>query len=191
MDDPALFAAVDDVMKYYCRKLYTNNLGHALLGYMGLYLGYKDTAEAMSDDRIRSKLFSVLSASGEMLCRKYGFSEEEMKKHLQELDGRYGNMVMKDSLLRLARDPVRKLGADERIIGASKLCLEYDVDPTPIFSVIFYALRFRTADDPVSLELSGIVERDGLDGVLTRICGLEPSEKLYKMVITAYDGFEY
>lgn len=49
---PQYFMLVRDVEAYYYRKLFTNNLGHAVISYIGIKKGYKTTCEAMNDKYI-------------------------------------------------------------------------------------------------------------------------------------------
>lgn len=169
LDNPAYFRPVDDMQRYYYRKLYTNNLGHAAIGYLGLQKGYRTCCEAIRDPEIRSITEKALEESARMLEKTLGFSEAEMRAHIEDLlIRRYTNEGLSDDLNRLARDPARKLEPQERIIGAARRCLECGVEPNGICVVADAALN----------KLDGDRERALLD-----ICRLDRSEALFQRLL--------
>lgn len=52
--------------------------------------------------------------------------------HITDLLGRFRNAALKDTCKRVGGDPTRKLGAADRLIGSSLLCLEQGVKPAYI-----------------------------------------------------------
>ena len=52
--------------------------------------------------------------------------------HITDLLGRFRNAALKDTCKRVGGDPARKLGAADRLIGSSLLCLEMGVMPAYI-----------------------------------------------------------
>ncbi len=181
--DGRYFAKVKDFKAYYYRKLHTNNMGHAILGYCGLKKGYKDTVAAANDPEILSYLKDCLREAGDMLIREYGFSEQEMASHLEELIGRY--TCMKDDLERLTREPVRKLGNGERIVGTIKKCLKNSVDCKNICQLIKRTVEYVITTE--ESEISSIYKKDGMSGVLTSVCGLEQADETYKYIISKFE----
>lgn len=99
---PQYFMLVRDVEAYYYRKLFTNNLGHAVISYIGIKKGYKTTCEAMNDKYITGILSGVFSETTSMLEKLYDFDHDEMQAHISSLYSRYKNPGMADSLFRLA-----------------------------------------------------------------------------------------
>ena len=158
---------VDDVEMYYFRKLLTNNLGHAVLAYAGTPKGYKTTLEAMSDPDIFALLQKTLAESGRAVCDHWGFSQSHMTSHLETLMLRYSNPGLIDELSRLGRDPIRKLGAEERISYPLRLCYQYQIRPEGLLETLCYAINF---EDP-SQELNQLRKSIGYDGILRTICG--------------------
>ena len=61
LQNPELFMPVGDLKAYYYRKLYTNNTGHAVLGYHGYQCGYSTLIQAIGDDAIRRELDNALN----------------------------------------------------------------------------------------------------------------------------------
>lgn len=186
--DNEYFMLVEDTMAYYYRKLYTNNLGHALLGYIGSYYGYEDTTSAMEDDGIRELLFSTLRATGKMLTCEYGcFTDEAIAKHLATLEKRYRNENLRDNLARLARDPARKIGPEERIIGAARLCEKHGIETDGILTVLAYALLYRDPEDKGAEAVRIMLEEKGRAAVFTELCGMTPGEALFEKACAVFD----
>lgn len=177
-----LFALVDDVDAYYYRKLYTNNLGHAVLGYVGSYRGYTTAAQCGEDSVVCDILAEVLSETGEMLKKEYAFSAEEMEAHLKKLPTRYWNQGLNDSLDRLARDPIRKLSPSERIVGALRKCSKAGIETSGIIKVLCYAMRYK-GEDEQSLQLAKDFSEKGVGWILENVCGITKDESLYAKIV--------
>jgi len=174
---------VDDINAYYYRKLYTNNLGHAALGYVGLYYGYSTAVQTMSDEWVSSIMKKVLDEAGAMLVKTYGFTEKDMQEHITELPTRFWNQGLDDSLLRLARDPIRKLGPNERIIGAMRKCVSEGIEVDGMCKVLCYALRYYREDDKESCELNKLRKEKGIEWILENICGISRDEEIFSCIL--------
>ncbi len=55
---------------------------------------------------------------------------------------------MFDPISRVAREPLRKLGLEGRLIGAAQICLSYGVMPNNLLIGIAAALLFEDQKDP-------------------------------------------
>lgn len=165
---------VDDINKYYYRKLLTNNLGHAVLGYAGHTKGYKNTVEAIKDPEIYELLKGTLEESAKVVCRKWGFAEEEMKKHIQTLMLRYENPEFADELDRLSRDPFRKISPEERIVFPIKLSYQYGFKPEKLLETLLYAITYSNPNVERGEELIKLRENIGIEEILRTICKAEP-----------------
>ena len=126
-----------------------------------------------------------------MLKRKYGFSDKEMNEHIASLFDRYRNRGMNDSLKRLSRDPVRKLGSGERIVGAMRNCIECGIFPHETIKIIFYAAKYTDPDDPSSCSIAKMLSDSGIGKVLSSVCGILQSEPLYVELCAFYSDFKF
>ncbi len=186
--NPELFMPVNNLKAYYYRKLYTNNLGHAVLGYIGYSRGYKNIIQCIEDIEINSILRHALKEAGTMLIIKFGFTNKEMDKHLEELIIRYSNKGLSDSVERVVREPIRKLSRYERLIGPANLCLENDIYPEAIIKTIYYAINHKNTDDEQSVTLFSMLADRGIDYLLKEICGLDHNEKLYGELVKLHNS---
>jgi mannitol-1-phosphate 5-dehydrogenase len=181
---PRLIQIVENFDAYYYRKLYTNNMGHAVLAYIGSSYSCKTVVEAIEVREVRETLPEALAEAGEMLIREYGFGKTEIDSCAKLLvEKRYTNHSLNDPLERLARDPIRKLGRNERLTGTALLCLKHGIDPSAIVKTMVYAMKYENPADASSLELAKILKEKGEEYILSEICGLKKEEKLYNLFI--------
>ena len=83
--------------------------------------------------------FATLSGSesGEALIRKHAgkdrlFTPEGYREYALDLLERMTNPYLQDSVERVGRDPQRKLGWDDRLVGTLRLALQQNVVPPPL-----------------------------------------------------------
>ena len=119
----------DDVVKEETRKLYTLNMAHALVCYLGLKKGLETSFDAVNDASIREMLLSALEESSVGLIGEYGFSEEEMTLWRKTIVSLLENPYIKDDLQRLGADTRRKLGAYDRLVGPARLSVKHGRAP--------------------------------------------------------------
>jgi mannitol-1-phosphate 5-dehydrogenase len=160
------------------RKLYAHNCAHAVLGYVGHAKGYTYGYEAMEDAEIALLLEQVLSETGAALILKHGFDASEQAAHIKDLMRRFLNRNLGDTCLRLSRDPLRKLAYDDRLVGSARLCEAYHVSYTALVKVIVTALRHEDPSDPKTNELQSLIEEEGVEVTLERVCRVRADEPL-------------
>ena len=117
---------------YIKRKLYVHNMGHATCAYLGGYEGRKYIYQSIDDPEILNIVQNAMLESALALHKKYGVELDGLMLHITDLLGRFRNAALKDTCKRVGGDPTRKLGAADRLIGSSLLCLEMGVMPAYI-----------------------------------------------------------
>lgn len=132
-----VFIEKDDLLAFEEAKLYGHNAIHALLAYIGALKGYRQMAELKNDaDIMRIAREAFLNESGAALIKKYdGLSEELFTEagyevYAEDLLERMTNPYLADTVERAGRDPVRKLGYNDRIFGTMRLAVEQGIEPT-------------------------------------------------------------
>jgi mannitol-1-phosphate 5-dehydrogenase len=170
-----------NIEAYYKRKLYTNNAGHVLLAYMGYLSGCKLLYKALEIPEIRQNLIDLLNVASLVLIKGYDFTKADMKRHIDELiRWRFSNRKLADTVKRVARDPLRKLGAEERLVGLIRLLEKHSLPTEPVSRVIAAAMHYFDRDDLGSVELSEIIAGRGPEAVLKQICGFRKNNRCYK-----------
>ncbi|HEX72397.1 MAG TPA: mannitol-1-phosphate 5-dehydrogenase, partial [Candidatus Hydrogenedentes bacterium] len=161
------------------------NLTHATAAYLGYRRGYAYIYEAIRDGEIRAVVEGAGQESCAALTRKRGLDAAELAAHLDDLIFRYHNTALADQIARVARDPVRKLGKDDRLIGAARLCVEQGVEPEHIAVATAAAILYDAPEDPAVPQLRAIRERGGGEAVLREISGIEPDTMPGVMIVDA------
>lgn len=171
------------------QKLYLHNLSHAALAYCGIPRGHKTVPQALADQELCQLMREATREAIEALCAAHGEGEEEKQmvreeslKILQDLERRYSNANLADTLERVARDPMRKLGAEDRLVGAANLCLIHGINPQAICRVILAACRYECGPADPCLELWPELKAKGWQEVLRVCAGMESQDTLYSLL---------
>lgn len=176
------FQPYDNFNAYVERKLFTHNLGHAVAAYFGYLRGHEYIYEAIADRDVLRVIKAALDETAEALIRKHGFTYEEHQAHVDDLLHRFTNVDLGDTVARVGKDPIRKLGPNDRLVGGAKLALEYGISPKYVCSAIAAALLFDNADDPAAVEIQKMIAEHDIDYVLQTISQIEPKSKLSVLI---------
>jgi mannitol-1-phosphate 5-dehydrogenase len=95
----------------------------------------------------------------------------------------------RDEILRVVRDPVRKLSPRERLVAPANLAVEYGLGRRWIVRGIVAALRYRHAGDAQSETLAHRLSHDGLPAVLREVSAIDPQSPLGKEIQRAWDDW--
>ena len=170
------------------RKLYIHNAGHAVLAYLGYLRGFEYGYDALADDDIYFQVRGAMEESALTLARKYHPPQGALRANIDDLLHRFENTVLGDTILRLGRDPIRKLGRTDRLVGAALNALAEGVTPAHLVTGIVAALKFRHPDDPLAAELQAKLHGYGLARTLREVCELDGDEPLAAQIAQRYRG---
>lgn len=175
---------VQNFFAEFSRKLHTHNLGHAALAYLGYLRGHEYIYEGFSDPFVSEVFERSLDETSQALLERFpqDLDPEEHQKIREDIRIRFGNPLLKDTVHRVARDPLRKLSPSERLIGSARLCLEEGVFPEYIACVCAAALLYDWNGDSEALELQRMVANEGLSSVLARVCEIDSESLLGKRI---------
>ncbi len=175
----------DNLMAYVERKIFTLNTGHAITSYLGYLKGYKTIRESILDTNIEKLVMGAMKESGEVLIKKYGFNKEEHEKYIQKIIGRFKNPYLNDEVSRVARQPLRKLGKDDRLIKPFMGAVEFDVASENLIKGIVYALCYNNPSDGDAVKIQEIIKASLKDAV-SKITGLEEGSKVTDLIVEEY-----
>jgi mannitol-1-phosphate 5-dehydrogenase len=163
---------VDDLAPFEDAKLLGHNATHALAGFMGSLLGLTLVGDLHEVDGAMGFLRAAfVEESGATLRRRWAgtdelFTEAGYTAFADDLLERMVNPFLADTVERASRDPRRKLGWDDRLVGLIRLGLAEGV-PTPRYAMGVAAgldvLRAREADHGYDADLLRAGWPDGLD----------------------------
>jgi mannitol-1-phosphate 5-dehydrogenase len=115
-------------------KLYGHNAAHALLGYLANVEHLTFVHEVVGTELLKFVEKAFLEESGTALCRRHAgidplFTPDGWAQYVQDLLERMTNPLLRDRVDRIIRDPRRKLGWDDRLIGTMRLAIENNICP--------------------------------------------------------------
>jgi len=160
--------ATDKLMAFIERKLFTLNTGHTALAYFGQLAGKKTVGEAMQDDAVRQAAEAVMKESGAVLIRRYSFDPAAHRAYIDKILKPFANPYLHDDIDRVARQPLRKLGAQERFIKPLNGMLEYDLPHDATVRAIAATLHYHNPDDPQAVEMQYYRQAHGIAATLAK-----------------------
>jgi mannitol-1-phosphate 5-dehydrogenase len=130
------FEEKDDLLPFEEAKLYGHNATHALAAYIGAIRGVERIADLSKYPDILTFLRAAfVQESGEALVRRHAgkdplFTRAGYCEYADDLLARMVNPFLHDSVERVGRDPQRKLGWDDRLVGTLRVALEQGIKPS-------------------------------------------------------------
>ncbi|MDR0382441.1 MAG: mannitol-1-phosphate 5-dehydrogenase [Spirochaetaceae bacterium] len=147
----------DDLEPYIERKLFSVNTGHATVAFSGARAGYKTIDEAISDAVILDRLRRVLRETGSLVVAKWGFDGEAHNAYIEKIIGRFENPNNPDTCARVARQPIRKLGKDERFIRPIRELKERSMPYPALLETAALVLAHDDPEDAESVKLRSML----------------------------------
>ncbi len=163
-------------------KLYMYNMAHALVSYLGWRLGYQYVDEAFLAPGIVQDVRAAMDASARALAQEYGADYVEMHEKVLDIERRICNKKIRDTVVRIAEDPVRKLSLDDRLVGTYMLTQKHEIPCDPILKGIAAGFRFRELTDSSAMQIALFINAFGIRKAIRRFTGLKNKDCIDKIV---------
>lgn len=164
---------VEDLAPYIERKLFTVNTGHATTAYHGRDAGYQTIAAALKDQRVFAKVEETLKETGALMIEKWGFAEKAHQTYIEKILSRFQNPQLSDSITRVGRTPIRKLGYDERFIRPLREAFARGLKIDALVETIGKVLAYNDPNDEESVKLQNILKNQSVEETVQQITKLE------------------
>lgn len=164
------------------QKLFTLNLAHAIAAYLGLLHGLMYIHEAMGIDSIRELMLGALREAGIVVSMRHGIAPTAQAAYASAVIERLGNSALADTVVRVGRDPKRKLGPSDRLILPAVEAARLGHVPAHLAAGIAAALAYDVPGDPQSIELGQLVRAHGVRGALHRVSGIPVDHPVAQLV---------
>jgi mannitol-1-phosphate 5-dehydrogenase len=175
---------VDNLAPYIERKLYTVNTGHATAAYHGYNRSKRTVYDALQDKAIMTEVRRALEETSKLIVDKHGIDEDAQREYAAKIIRRIGNPHLEDAVERVGRAPLRKLSRKERFIGPAAELAEKGHDCGALLQAAEMAFRFQDVEgDEESAELAKMMADHGPEDVVTKLCGIQASEKIHPMLV--------
>lgn len=179
------FTACDsaELLKQWTAKLYLHNTPHCVAAYLGALRGLAYVHESMAVESIRAivagsmrEMLATIAAEWPMIPSEFlrWYADKEL--------ARFSDSLLFDPISRVAREPLRKLERNGRLIGAAQLAFSHGIVPGNTLVGIGAAMLFDDHNDP-DRHLSFMRRSMPVSDLLTQVLGLRRGEVL-EMVLT-------
>jgi mannitol-1-phosphate/altronate dehydrogenase len=183
------FEEKPDLLPFEEAKLYGHNATHALAAYVGAVRGVQRIADlpgvAGSLPFLRA---AFIEESGAALIGKHAgvdplFTPDGYRAYADDLLARMTNPYLQDTAERVGRDPQRKLGWDDRLIGTLRVALRQGVAPRR------YALGAAAALAVLDASVPDTADDSPLAGRLTPLwAGASPDPREQESVLALVEA---
>lgn len=178
--------AFDDRM---VEKLWIFNAGHAAAAYLGWQAGCGTLDEAMRRTGIRATVGSIIGEAQrafEFYLDSRPGSIPLPERPAEAILAAYLDPALQDPVIRVAREPRRKLSHDDRLVGPAVAGLAAGLCPVAFVTAIAAALSYAESSDPQAPDLRREVDLLGPEEVLATVGTLDARDELVSMVGSRY-----
>ena len=128
------------------RKLFTYNAVNAVVSYIGFQRGFEYLSEAANDPEISVIARKAGMEASAALVAAYGFDMNEQAKWVDRALCKYQDYRIVDPIERQCRDPIRKLGRNDRLFGPILLCIEFGLPFEHLLLGVKSALQYSPSE---------------------------------------------
>ncbi len=199
-----VFVEKENLLPFEEAKLFGHNAVHSMLGLFAHLRKYKYMSEIRDDNEIWNYGKTAFQKeSGAFLLKKYQdldeplFTEEGFEFYGSDLLERMTNPYLRDEVQRICRDPLRKLGYGDRLVGTIREAYKQGIIVNTLPKGVIGGLCFlidKKVDIGISMpsDISGL-NIENIKTILTHIWKDSEDdrlkEKCLEVIVSQYDEF--
>ena len=165
------------------RKLFTYNAASCIIAYLGWLKGYADYADAANDPEILTLLDRNYAVTNDALCREFGYEKSDQEEFAKLSRDKFTDRTIADTVARNAREPQRKLGKEERLIGPLLLITKYGLDTSVLEMTVAASLLYENDGEDAWKKIKA---EKSCDQILTDLCGLSANHPSFEKILMYY-----
>lgn len=169
-------------------KLFIYNMAHAMTSYLGWLSGCEYVDQAYLTREINRDVRSAMEASALALSREFESSFSDELLVVDDIERRICNDRIRDTVIRIAADPVRKLAPDDRLTGSLNLMLRHSITCKPLLKGIAAGFRFDASGDESADQIQSYIKQNGIKCAITKFTGIT-DHHLLSEIIDYYNSF--
>lgn len=162
------------------RKLYTYNSASCIIAYLGFEKGYTSYSDAANDKEILSLLDYNYKLANKAMCLEFGYDEKDQKEFAELSRKKFTDKSIIDTVERNAREPHRKICANERIVGPMLLLDKYGLDTSVLEKTLCAAIKYDSLNETKWKEIKSSFS---VEQILTEICGLDKNSAIAQRIL--------
>ena len=186
--DAVFWADAAELEKFWACKFFIHNASHAVAAFLGALSGYTFIHEAMADIWIKWVVEQTMQVITYAIIAE-GMVEENFAVAYKECELlRFKNPLLFDPISRVARDPMRKLDGNDRLIQALKLVANVGLDPYPIMIGVNAAIDYGkiSKDD---IRFYRYCQSHSPEDILRKVCGLQDDQLIQKTLEVSSNNY--
>jgi mannitol-1-phosphate/altronate dehydrogenase len=181
----AMLVKADELKRQWIAKLYLHNTPHCIAAYLGSLLGLQFLHEGMSVSSVREVVEGAMDEMKEVVTSVFGLDSAFSEWYASKEIGRFTNPLLNDPIIRVAREPLRKLEPDGRLLGAAQLCMSMGLFPKNIMLGITAAISYSNTGDE-DRHIGMLKDSLELGDLLSVFLGLKPHNPLHLALVKAW-----
>jgi mannitol-1-phosphate 5-dehydrogenase len=174
-------------------KLWLSNAPHAAAAYLGWQRGHETIHEGLMDPIVAAGAAAVVAEAQDAFQRWQAsrpWADPIPARTPEMLLARHADQRLADPVVRVGRDPRRKLGAADRLIAPALVVSSAGEVPDALADACAAALAFRDPADPQALDIGSELRLLGPAETLAAIAGVDPADRFVQVVAQRY-GAQY
>ena len=172
----------DNLDAYVEQKIFTLNTAHAITAYLGYLKRLEFVHQAIQDQEIRGLVSEALTEVKAVLVKRHNLDPADQDQYSAGILRRFENDTIPDPVVRVGREPVRKLSPDDRLVKPAVLAQAQSITPTGLATGIAAALSYDNPDDEQAVELQKSLRDRGLEATLREVSQLDADHPLVALV---------
>lgn len=182
---------VKDFGNLLTQKIYTNNTSVATVAYLGKLKGFTYVAESANDPEILEILDQVYVEINDALIKGMGIDPQSQLEFSKAAKAKYTDREIVDIVTRISRDPIRKLGPEDRFIGPISIALKAGIKPKAIALGAAAALMYDNPEDNDAVLLKQMREEHGIDYILQNVSKIDPNGSVALVIKEALETLKH
>lgn len=187
---PKFFKLEDNLSAAMAVKIWSGNVVQCSMAFVALSKGMRKTIEAVYDKQSHDLACQAAIEAIYGVDSEFGIKENIEEKALKSVDV-FKNAKFSDDLYRIARQPIRKIGYNDRFIGPARMALKHGKLPVYICKCMAYVFFIDIPCDNDFKELKQSVNDIGIKDTAIKYCGLNPNDsnenKILELICSSYE----
>ena len=187
---PIFFKLEDNLSAAMAVKIWSGNVVQFSMAFVALSKGMRKTIEAVYDKQSHDLAYQAAIEAIYGVDSEFGISENVEEKALKSVDV-FKNAKFSDDLYRISRQPIRKIGYNDRFIGPARMALKHGKLPVNICKCMAYVFLIDIPCDNDFKELKQSINDIGIKDTVIKYCGLNQNDinenKILELICSSYE----
>lgn len=167
-------------------KLFIHNTPHCIAAFLGYLCGATYVHEALQEKKIKLILEGVVDEVLQMLKLTTEHDHSFMEWYAKKEISRFSNTLLFDPVLRVAREPIRKLLPGGRLLGAIRKSISCGIVPKNLVIGAIAAMQYHEERDN-DYEIISNIPKMGVKSFLKYYLDIDPDSSEGILLVRAYE----